>query len=84
MRHPQLTPFCEKLTSIEQKDVDAAPLFAEAITQFKQWLSRYSGFVFCSWGDYDLKQLKQDCEFHQIPDPISAPHCNVGTAKLSR
>jgi inhibitor of KinA sporulation pathway (predicted exonuclease) len=77
VRHPRLTPFCISLTSIEQKDVDAAPLFAEAIAQFKQWLYRYSGFVFCSWGDYDLKQLNQDCDFHKIPYPINAPHLNV-------
>jgi inhibitor of KinA sporulation pathway (predicted exonuclease) len=77
VRHPRLTPFCISLTSIEQKEVDAAPLFGEAIAQFKRWLYRYSGFVFCSWGDYDLKQLKQDCDFHKVPYPISAPHLNV-------
>lgn len=77
VRHPRLTPFCVSLTSIEQKDVDSAPLFGEAIQQFKQWLYRYDRFVFCSWGDYDLKQLKQDCEFHKLPYPISAPHLNV-------
>lgn len=77
VRHPRLTPFCTSLTSIVQNDVDTAPLFGEAIASFKRWLYRYSGFVFCSWGDYDHKQLKQDCDFHHVPYPISAPHCNV-------
>ena len=27
--------------------------------------------------DYDLKQLRQDCEFNKVPYPISAPHINV-------
>ncbi|WP_418119915.1 exonuclease domain-containing protein [Variovorax sp. 350MFTsu5.1] len=76
-RHPRLTPFCTKLTSIHQGDVDSAPLFKDAVGLFKNWLYRYSGFAFCSWGDYDLKQLRQDCDFHRVPYPISAPHLNV-------
>ncbi|HEY1082916.1 MAG TPA: 3'-5' exonuclease [Prosthecobacter sp.] len=76
-RHPQLTPFCISLTSITQTDVDAAPAFADAMPPFKEWLDRHPGFVFCSWGDYDLKQLNQDCDFHFLPSPVSAPHCNV-------
>lgn len=77
VRHPRLTAFCTQLTSIQQADVDAAPGFKEAISNFKAWLYQYSGFVFCSWGDYDLKQLRQDCDFHKLPYPISAPHINV-------
>ncbi|MEK8030910.1 3'-5' exonuclease [Ideonella sp. DXS29W] len=77
VRHPRLTPFCTQLTSIGQAEVDAAPLFAEAMQSFKKWLYAYQDFVFCSWGDYDLKQLRQDCEFHRLPYPISAPHLNA-------
>ncbi|ATU66514.1 exonuclease [Piscinibacter gummiphilus] len=76
-RHPKLTAFCTKLTSINQRDVDAAPVFKDAVSSFKAWLYRHNGFVFCSWGDYDLKQLRQDCDFHKVPYPISAPHVNV-------
>lgn len=77
VRHPTLTPFCTALTSITQRDADAAPLFVEAMALFRSWLYRYEGFVFCSWGDYDLKQLRQDCDYHQVPYPIAAPHINV-------
>lgn len=77
VRHPKLTAFCMDLTSINQQDVDDAPVFTDAIASFKTWLYRYSNFVFCSWGDYDLKQLRQDCDFHKVPYPISAPHLNV-------
>lgn len=76
-RHPKLTRFCTELTSIRQSDVDAAHSFVECVSAFKRWLYRYSNFVFCSWGDYDFHQLKQDCNFHRIPNPISAPHLNV-------
>jgi inhibitor of KinA sporulation pathway (predicted exonuclease) len=77
VRYPQLTPFCTQLTSITQADVDGAPGFAEFVGNFKAWLYRYQDFVFCSWGDYDLHQLRQDCAFHRLPSPIGAPHRNV-------
>ena len=83
-RHPKLTSFCTGLTSIGQRDVDAAPVFKDVIANFKAWLYRYSGFVFCSWGDYDLKQLRQDCDFHKVPYPISAPHLNVKRLMVER
>lgn len=77
VRYPTLTSFCTELTSIQQQDVDSAPLFKDVAAQFKNWLYQYQGFVFCSWGDYDRKQLQQDCAFHRIPNPISAPHINL-------
>ena len=33
--------------------------------------------VFVSWGDYDKKQLVQDCNYHKIPYPFSDEHINV-------
>jgi inhibitor of KinA sporulation pathway (predicted exonuclease) len=77
VRHPVLTPFCTDLTSIRQQDVDSAPMFPACVDAFKAWLYRYRDFAFCSWGDYDRNQLQQDCDFHRIPNPVSAPHRNV-------
>jgi inhibitor of KinA sporulation pathway (predicted exonuclease) len=33
--------------------------------------------VFVSWGDYDRKQLKRDCNYHNIPYPFDNEHINV-------
>ena len=77
VRHPVLTRFCTELTSIRQQDVDGAPTFPDCAAAFEAWLHRHSGFAFCSWGDYDRNQLQQDCDFHRIPNPVSAPHLNV-------
>lgn len=77
VRHPQLTAFCTELTTITQAQVDAAPLYPEAIAAFQSWLSSYSDFVFCSWGDYDKTQLQRDSDFHGLPFPIGAPHLNL-------
>ena len=77
VRHPVLTAFCTHLTSIRQQDIDAAPTFPDCVAAFKSWLHAYAGVAFCSWGDYDRNQLQQDCDFHRIPNPVSAPHRNV-------
>lgn len=76
-RHPTLTPFCTALTSIAQSDVDAAPTFPECLAAFVPWVRPYRDIAFCSWGDYDRDQLQQDCDFHRMANPVSAPHRNV-------
>ncbi len=77
VRHPQLTVFCTNLTSITQADVDSAQNFKQAFTEFKAWLSQYEDYLFCSWGEYDRNQFIQDCDYHDEPYPISAPHLNL-------
>jgi inhibitor of KinA sporulation pathway (predicted exonuclease) len=84
VRHPRLTPFCIGLTSITQRDVDEALPLATVLADFRAWLNQYQDFVFCSWGDYDLKQLQQDCAYHQLSYPINAPHCNLKRALVER
>ncbi len=76
-RHPQLTAFCTQLTSIRQEMLDGAPLFPEANQMFKQWIDQHDAPVFCSWGDYDKKQLLQDCAFHQQAYPFDQRHINI-------
>ena len=76
-RHPDLTAFCTSLTSITQVMVDAAPIFAEQLAAFKTWIDEQEKPVFCSWGDYDRKQLQQDCGFHQQPYPFNQEHINI-------
>ena len=78
VRHPRLTEFCTRLTSITQADVDRAPRFPAAIAALVEWLGeRFSRTVFCSWGDYDRKQLLQDCQYHGIDYPMPARHLNL-------
>jgi len=77
VRNPKLTPFCTKLTSIKQSDVDDASTYPIAIKHFKDWLYQYDQFLFCSWGDYDKSQLEQDSQYHSVPYPIGAEHVNI-------
>lgn len=77
VRHPQLTKFCTNLTSITQADVDNAPTFKEAISEFKAWMLQFDDFSWGSWGQYDQNQIWQDCNYHNEPYPIPAPHLNL-------
>ena len=77
IRKPRLTEFCTELTSIQQSEVDAAPSFAEMMIAFAGWLSRFDDAVFCSWGDYDCRQLHQDCDYHSVPYPFDNRHINL-------
>ena len=67
VKHPILSDFCKKLTSIEQSDVDEAPYFPEAIEKFQKWMKYGTEpYVLCSWGFYDKKQLRSDCAIHNM------------------
>jgi inhibitor of KinA sporulation pathway (predicted exonuclease) len=77
VRHPVLTPFCQELTSIRQADVERAPPFPEVIAALKTWMYGAGATVFASWGDYDRKQMEQDCGFHRVPYPMPGRHVNL-------
>ena len=77
VRNPVLTSFCKSLTTITQDQVDGAPAFPEALAAFAAWLGRFESPVFCSWGDYDRKQLEKDCNFHRLPFPFTNGHRNL-------
>ncbi len=65
---PILSDFCKQLTSIQQADVDSAKTFTQAFPDFLAWIG-HDAYALCSWGAYDLNQLRQDCKLHSIPFP---------------
>lgn len=77
IRHPRLTEFCTELTGITQTDVDDAPRFREALVALVDWLAEYPNHLFCSWGDYDRKQLERECRFHKVVYPFPDGHLNL-------
>ena len=84
VRNPVLSEFCTKLTSIRQADVEAGQRFPHALCDLQAAAEQISGqplvaLVFCSWGDYDRKQLMKDCTYHQIEYPFGE-HRNVKRA----
>lgn len=78
VENPQLTDYCQALTKISQKDVDAAPLYPEAVDLFNQWLGDISGHAWVSWGNYDKNQFISDFNRHAVaPNLLWIPHVNL-------
>ena len=67
-RRPLLTHFCRQLTHIQQAQIDGAERFPVVWNSFEQWLAphlpRLAGWL--SWGDYDRRQIEQECRQHQL------------------
>ena len=57
--HPKISPFCTKLTSITQRDVDPAGHFDEVVLDFEEWINPNEvRAVLMSWGEFDKRQLQ--------------------------
>jgi inhibitor of KinA sporulation pathway (predicted exonuclease) len=75
---PILSDFCTELTTIEQKDVDAAPLFPDALHDFLDWIESFGdSYYLCSWGFYDRTQFKKDCTLHGLDTTWLKQHISV-------
>jgi len=73
--NPLLSDFCTDLTGITQDDVDKAPLFADALLSFNEWITqkklgtKYS-FAIVTDGPWDMGKFLQDqCKFSQVEFP---------------
>ncbi|WP_346394556.1 3'-5' exonuclease [Pseudomonas syringae] len=62
--NPVLTDFCKGLTTIDQVDVDSAATYDEVRQALDDYLAPFKAerLMWCSWGDYDAKQLAMDAE----------------------
>lgn len=71
VQHLTLTEFCVNLTKITQDRVDNADPFPLVFRRFLYFISKHTSTpVMCSWGDYDRKQIMQDCVVHGIKNPL--------------
>ena len=66
----ELSEFCQELTSIRQRHVDAAEVFSAVFPAFLEWIGP-EPFTLCSWGGYDLTQFQIDCRRHGLTFPES-------------
>jgi inhibitor of KinA sporulation pathway (predicted exonuclease) len=73
-QNPQLTPFCQQLTNIQQGDVETAEPFAVAGADFFQWLG--DDAIILSWGEWDATQLAKEASANQLVSPIRQ-HINL-------
>lgn len=59
LRNRTISKLTTEFTGVTQSDVDDAPLFKEAIENFKDWLGE--DYYLCSWGPDDKYQLVREC-----------------------
>jgi 3'-5' exoribonuclease 1 len=76
--NPTLSPFCKKLTSITQEEVNSASTFPRVIKEFVDWAEIYDEeHVLCSWGSFDQKQFFRECAIYKIEDDWVENHINI-------
>ena len=77
--NPNLSAFCQELTSIEQYQVDRASKFSSVIEDFQDWAEIFDeDYMLCSWGGFDKRMLIQDCDLHDIDaEWIFDHHINI-------
>lgn len=79
VRHKLLTPFCTKLTTITQADIEPAPRFPQAILKLGEFIKGKDA-LFCSWGGYDRNQFRRDAQHHRVKLPLGERHMNIKEA----
>ena len=72
---PVLSGFCRDLTGIRQEEVDGAEPFPAVLDAFLSW-GGPEPVRWASWSLYDLRQLKADCQRHNIQLPATV-ECHV-------
>jgi inhibitor of KinA sporulation pathway (predicted exonuclease) len=76
-QHPILSEFCKQLTSIPQERIDQANPFPFVFSEFLDWIG-HGEYTLCSWGNYDLRQFRAECDRHGIPFPSNfTNHINI-------
>jgi inhibitor of KinA sporulation pathway (predicted exonuclease) len=70
--HPILSVFCKDLTGISQQEASWAPSFEATCGAFFSWLQSICSpehVTLGSWGEFDPRQLKRQCEALEITLP---------------
>lgn len=76
--HPQLSLFCQRLTTITQPEINRAPIFPKVAEAFLDWICEDDeDYLLCSWGNFDKQILVQDCKLHRMEYDWVLPHLNL-------
>ncbi len=63
IQFPILSPFCKKLTTIKQLEINRARTFDVVIEQFQDWIEpEKMEYLLCSWGGFDQTQLMNESQ----------------------
>lgn len=71
-----VSDFCTELTTLTQEMVDGGVQFANACAALEsKYKTRFRAWA--SWGDYDRRQFKRQCEATNTTYPFGLTHINV-------
>jgi inhibitor of KinA sporulation pathway (predicted exonuclease) len=74
--HSRVSDYCTRLTTLTQDDVNGGISLEEAcLILEKRYQSRRR--LWASYGDYDRKQFRKECQAHGIDYPFGDGHINV-------
>lgn len=74
--HSTVSGFCTELTGLTQEEVDSGVSFAEACALLRK--EHFSDSrLWASWGDYDRKQFRRQCDASGVRYPFGAAHVNA-------
>lgn len=72
----KVSPFCTKLTSLTEEQVERGISFSEVCSILKhEYLTKDR--LWASYGDYDRRQFERQCDARAIPYPFGPSHLNV-------
>lgn len=75
-RDSVISPFCTKLTTLTQADVDLGMPFDKAMARmFKSYDAK--NYPWISYGDYDKNMIQRQCTRWGIKNPMSDDHTNI-------
>lgn len=72
----QVSPYCTQLTTLTQDEVDRGITFKAACLMLQQQYASKNR-VWASYGDYDRRQFKKQCEAFAVNYPFGPTHLNV-------
>lgn len=72
----KVSPFCTKLTSLTQEQVDGGTTFSEACRILQEEYDAKS-YLWISWGAFDKRMFKKQCGSFDVPYPFSQNHANL-------
>ncbi len=77
--HPNLSKFCQQLTTIDQVSINRARTFHEVVEDFQEWIGIFEeeDYLLCSWGGFDKRMLIQDSILHDLDPEWAEQHINI-------
>lgn len=71
-----VSQFCTRLTSLTQEQVNAGMTF-EAACEILRTAYDTPHYLWASWGDYDRRMVKWQCDTFDVRYPFSKQHLNI-------